>query len=294
MSKTHNDGYYPLWLTDKECGDTYKAGLVKVYDEYYTATDKEIKKKKLDELRISLTVVSDIVAYRYLIKYYTNLFRKLNITIEEYLDYKVDRMYMTIRDKKERIDDIMSYVYMSFMLSSPRLIYDYAEKIGRCKLVKENLPYFMVQRLKFFFIERENTIEHLVLTVDNIDLDEDSEVLRSNLEKYSLIQYNKEQTILNTDSGFDTLRNYIAKLDFKYETSKQYLLSIFDNWRASGEEDYELTKQTSGIKNPADFSLFDYIRYKYENKIIDLSYEEYLDVLDVLNKLLKGRKNFRL
>lgn len=294
MGKTHNDGYYPLWLTDKECGDEYKAGLVKVYDEFYTATDKEVKKKKLDELRISLTVVSDIVAYRYLIKYYTNLFRKLNITIEEYLDYKVDRMYMTIRDKKERIEDIMSYVYMSFMLSSPRLIYDYAEKIGRCKLVKENMPYFMVQRLKFFFIERENVVEHLVLTVDNIDLDEESEVLRSNLEKYSLTQYNREQSILSTDSGFEALRNYIAKLDFKYEVSKQYLLSIFDNWKASGEEDFELTKQASGVKSADDFTLFDYIRYKFENKQIDLTYEEYIDVLDVLNKLLKGRKNFKL
>ena len=36
-----------------------------------------------------------------------------------------------------KIEDILSYVYMSCMLSSPRLIYDYGEKVGRCKSVKE-------------------------------------------------------------------------------------------------------------------------------------------------------------
>ena len=162
------EGYYPIWLTDTECGNEYKRKLIKTYDEYFNEQDKKLREKKLNEFRVNLTVVADVVAYRYLVKHYSNLFYKLNITIEEYIEYKVERMYVTVRDKKERINDIMSYVYMSFMLSSPRLIYDYGEFVGKCKTVKENQPYFKIQRLKYYFIERETAAEHIIFSVDNL------------------------------------------------------------------------------------------------------------------------------
>lgn len=289
----HKEGYYPIWLTDQECGEDYKRKLVAAYDDYYYEKDSELRKEKFKTLRVYLTIVCDVVAYRYLIKYYTNLFHRLNITIEEYMDYKVERMYLTIRDKKEKIEDILSYVYMSFMLSSPRLIYDYGEKVGRCKSVKEVLPYFTVQRMKFFFIERENQAEHYIYNVDNIDLDEDTESIRSNLDKYSLSQYHREQSKQDSNSGFDVIREFIENYEFKYEKSKKYLLNIFDNWEESVEDDFLIIKQQQGAKNDIDFNLFDYIRYKYENKQTDLSYYEYLDILNVLNKLLKRKKELK-
>lgn len=294
MSNEAREGYYPEWLTDTECGNEYKRKLVAVYDEYYKETDKTLKQEKLNEFRVYLTIVSDVVAYRYLVKHYMNLFHKLNMTVEEYLDYKVERMFTTIRDKKERVNDIMSYVYMSFMLSSPRLIYDCGEHLGRCKMVREVLPYFKTQRLKFYFIEKDNTAEHIVFSVDNIDLDEESELLHSNLDKYSLSVYTEQQRKESADTGFDVLREYISKRNFKYSQSKKYLLELFDSWKERTEDDYEWVKQTIGVKNDVDFTLFDYIRYKYENKQIDLTYEEYLDVLSVLNSILKGRKNSKL
>lgn len=183
---------------------------------------------------------------------------------------------------------------MSFMLSSPRLIYDCGEHLGRCKMVREILPYFKTQRLKFYFIEKDNTAEHIVFSVDNIELDEESEVIRSNLDRYSLSLYTEQQRKENAETGFEILREYINKLNFKYSQSKKYLLSIFDSWKGQIEEDYERVKQTINAKDDIDFTLFDYIRYKYENKQVDLTYEEYLDVLSVLNKLLKGRKNSKL
>ena len=60
-------------------------------------------------------------------------------------------------------------------------------------MVREILPYFKTQRLKFYFIEKDNTAEHIVFSVDNIELDEESEVIRSNLDKYSLSLYTEQQ-----------------------------------------------------------------------------------------------------
>lgn len=284
-------GYYPSWLTDVNIGNEYKRKLIKVYDEFFNEQDKKVKENKLNEFRVYLTVVADVVAYRYLVKHYSNLFYKLGITIEDYIEYKVERMYVTVRDKKDRINDIMSYVYMSFMLSSPRLIYDYGEYAGRCKTVREVQPYFKTQRMKFYFIEKDNAIEHVVFSVDNLELDNDTELLHSNLDRYSLGQYVEEQRKHNAETGFDALREFISNCQFKYSQSKKYLLHIFDSWEKSTESDFEQVKQELNIKNSIEFTLLDYIRYKYENKQVDLTYEEYLDVLNILNKILKGRKN---
>lgn len=287
MSQAHTkEGYYPTWLTDEECGNEYKRKFAELYEEYYNTTDKKEKKEKLKELKIYLTITCDVIAYRYLVKYYSNLFHKLNITVEEYMDYKVERIYVTIRDKKEHINDILSYVYMSFMLSSSRLIYDYAESLGRCKLVKVNLPYFQIQRLKFFFISRDKSAEHIVYNVDNLELDKDSELIHSNIDRYSLSEYNRNKTIQDSGSNFEKVRMYVEKLDFKYDNSKNYLINIFDNWQNDLEGDFEYVKQNYAGINSC-FNLVDYIKYKYENHMTDLSYDEYIDVLSVLNKLMK-------
>lgn len=286
----HEDGYYPIWLTNQECGDSYKKQLYVVYDNYYKETDPEKKKNCYSELQVYITIVCDVIAYRYLVKYYTNLFHKLSITIEEYMDYKVERILSTIQSKTERIDDILSYIYMSFMLSSPRLIYDYAEKVGRCKLVKELLPYFQIQRFKFFFVDRDSNREHYIFNVDNLELNENTEAIRSNLEKYSLSDYNRKQSLDLYDSSFDLIFDYIKTLDYKYENSLKYLLNIFSNWETDVESKYEIQKSKQTDVNKKDFSLLDYIKYDYEcNK--SLSYDEYIEVLQTLNNLLKNGKD---
>lgn len=278
--------YYPIWLTDESVALDYKQKLYNSYDEYFNEKDSKIRQEKLKELKVYLTIVSDVIAYRYLVKYYSNLFHKLHITVEEYMDYKVDRMFLTIKDKKERIEDILSYVYMSFMLSSPRLIYDYAEKIGRCSLVKDNLPYFKVQRLKFFFIDRENTIEHIVCNISVVDINSTEKSIRSDMEKYSLANYNYKQSIEASNSEYDILCEYLQNMtSFKYVKSRDYILDIFKNWKESIEDDFIYVKQISEVKS--NFTLIDYIRYKYENKQTDLTYDEFVDALSILNNIMR-------
>lgn len=237
-------------------------------------------------MNVYLIVVSDVIAYRYLVKHYYNLFKKLDITFEEYMDYKVERMYNTLRDKKEKVDDILSYIYMSFMLSSPRLIYDYAEQIGKCKLVKELLPYFKVQRQKFFLEYKDNTREHYIYNVDNIDLDKDSEAIRSNIEKYSLSEYNKKDSALNTDSySLEVIKSYISDYFYDNDNITNILFNIFDNWENKTESDYMYIKQTYFTNK--DFSFIDYIRYLYENNKLNITYTDYTNILKMFNDLFK-------
>lgn len=290
MDSVQQDGYYPLWLTDEEVGNNYKQELYGIYDDFFTESNPKIKSEKLKTLKVYLSVVCDVIAYRYLVKHYTNLFYKLNITVEEYMDYKVDRLYYTIKDKKTRIDDILSYIYMSFMLSSPRLIYDYGEKAGKCKLIKETLPYYQTQRLKFFFIEKDNTLEHIIYNLSITDIDSADVGVRSDLDRYSFSEYVKKESLDNYDSSFDIIRDFVYKTDdYKYVESKEYLLYIFDNWKSEVESDYNTVKQQSGIKD-GSFSLVDYIKYKFENKQLELSYDEYIDVLSILGSILKMKK----
>lgn len=281
-------GYYPPWLQDQEIGDKYKQKLVEIYDEFYNTKDKQTKKDLLKDLQVYLTIVCDVIAYRYLMKHYYNLFYRLNITIEEYMEYKVERAYVTIRDKESKINDILSYIYMSFMLSSPRLIYDYAEKIGRCKLVKQDIPYFQTQRYKFFFIDRGKSIEHIIYNVDNIDLDSSSEEIHSKMDKYSLSSYNKKQIDIMSDSLIDKLICKIQDIECESENSKKYLINLFNNWNKNEENKYEEIKQKLNIKN--NFTIFDYIRYNYESGLTGLSYTEYIEVLSILNNIVKSKK----
>lgn len=282
-------GYYPPWLQDQELGEQYKQKLVEVYNEYYNTKDKQEKKELLKNLQVYLTIVCDVIAYRYLMKHYYNLFYRLNITIEEYMEYKVERAFVTIRDKESKINDILSYIYMSFMLSSPRLIYDYAEKIGRCKLVKQDIPYFQTQRYKFFFIDRGKSVEHIIYNVDNIDLDSNSEEIHSKMDKYSLSSYNKKQMDALSDSIVDKLISKIEEFDYDIsDNSRKYLLDLFTNWNDSEESKFEEVKQKLNIKS--SFTIFDYIRYCYESKLTQLSYNDYVEVLSVLNNIVKAGK----
>lgn len=281
------DGYYPQWLTDEDCGNSYKQLFLDLYEEWYNIKDAKEKKERLKELKVYLTIICDVIAYRYLVKYYSNLFHKLNITIDEYMNYKVERILITIRDKKEHINDVLSYVYMAFMLSPSRLIYDYAESLGRCKLVKANLPYYQIQRLKFFFITRDRSAEHIVYNVDNLELDEDSEFIHSNLDRYSLSEYNREQAKLDAGTKYDNLVKYIENVSTKYPKSKQFLINLFNSWSNDLEGEYESIKQK--FSDNSCFGLTDYIKYKYENQQVDLSYDEYIGVLSILNNIIKNR-----
>lgn len=281
--------YYPQWLTDQECGESYKRQLVTIYNDYFKEQDKKLKQEKLDQVKVYLTIVCDVVAYRYLVKHYSNLFYRLHLTVEEYMEYKVDRMFTTIKDKKDKIDDILSYVYMSFMLSSPRLIYDYAEKVGRCKLVKETLPYFQVQRLKFFFIERENSVEHIILDFNIVDMDSTEKSVRSDIERYSLFEYNYRASLESSESSTDLLIDFVNKIEIENEKSKTFVLNIFSHWKSEVEDEYLSIKQS--LKSSESFNLIDYVRYKYENQQTNLNYVEYIEVLNILNKILKGKKD---
>lgn len=287
MAKRHYN-YYE-WLTNEDYGEYCKRKLVELYEDFYYEQDKKFKSEKLKQIEIYLAIVCDVIAYRYLVKYYTNLFYQLCITVEEYMDYKVERLMATLREKKEHIDDILSYIYMSFMLSSPRLIYDYGEKIGHCKTIRENLPYYQVVRNKFFNNIKTETIEHIVFNVDTLYLDDtknsEETNVRSNIDKYSYVKWKDEQENKEGNEQFESLIAFIQKQNFEYVKSKEYLLDIFKNWKTKIESDYNAIKLK--LKAGNNYSLIDYIKYKYENGEINLNYDEYLDVLAQFNNILK-------
>lgn len=290
MKQNHLNYYY--WLTDEEYGKECKEKLIVIYDNYYVTTDKKEKEELFKQLEIYLAVVCDVIAYRYLVKHYTNLFYKLCITVEEYMEYKVKRLLVTIRDKKERIEDILSYIYMSFMLSSPRLIYDYGEKIGRCQLVKENLPYYQVARNKFFGITKEEEIEHIIYNVDTLYLDDsegNEDFVRSNIDKYSHTEW-KNHIRMQEDgvSDFYSLLENLSEMSSETQKSKDYLYNLFNNWKTEIESDYQTVQIKAGFGS--SYSMLDYIKYKQENNETGLNQEEYLDVLKLLNKTLKGER----
>lgn len=290
MGKQHYNVYF--WLTDEDYQKQCKEKLVELYEVYYTTTDKAEKDKLFKQLEIYLAVVCDIIAYRYLVKHYTNLFYKLCITVEEYMEYKVQRLLVTIRDKKEHIEDILSYIYMSFMLSSPRLIYDYGEKIGRCQLQKEVLPYYQVARNKFFNNIKEDVTEHVIFNVDTLyldDIEHNEEFIRSNIDKYSYAKWkNYVRTKEDGVTGYQKLISLVEKYPSKFVKSKEYLLYLLNNWESEIESDYQSVKINSNLKT--SYTLLDYIKYKYENKELNLTYEEYIDTLEILNDILKRRK----
>lgn len=286
----HHINFYD-WLTDEEYGKQCKDNLVIAYNCWFDEKDKTKKKQYYEMMEIYMPIVCDIIAYRNLVKNYSNLFHRLNITVEEYLAYKNERLLETIRQKKDKIDDILSYVYMSFMLSSPRLIYDYGEKIGRCKAVRHVLPYHQVARNKYFSNEVEMTVvEHIIFNVDNLYLDDESQqdVLRSNIERYSLEQYNCQKSL--EDNGvleFEQLIEYVNSINTKFLKSKQYLLGLFKNWNNGTEDEFFKIKAQGGFGD--DYTLIDYINYSYENGLLSkvLTRDEYVECLSIYNKILK-------
>lgn len=294
MKNNSNNSYYS-WLTDEEYSNHCKQELVRLYEEYYKTQDKKEKEEIFKQLEVYLSIVCDVIAYRYLVKHYTNLFYKLCITVEDYMEYKVKRLLVTIKEKKEHIEDILSYVYMSFMLSSPRLIYDYAEKIGHCQLVKDVQPYYQVAREKFFGNGNPNKTEeteHYIYNVDTIFIDEKDEnsTIRSNLDNFSYAQWKNNRRM--EDDGvvsFQSLIDLVENITDDYSlNSKNYLLYLFNNWKTDIESDYNSLKLQT--KAGSSYSIIDYIKYKYENKQTNLSQKDYVDVLKILNIILKGGK----
>ena len=79
--------YYPPWLVDQDCGDEYKRKLILTYDEFFNEENPEQKKAKLDELRVYLTVVCDIIAYRYLVlfEFFTDCFVTCSRNFTDYI-----------------------------------------------------------------------------------------------------------------------------------------------------------------------------------------------------------------
>lgn len=279
-----------MWLKDEDYAQNCKDILVDLYEKYFKTSDTKEKEELFKQLEIYLSVVCDIIAYRYLVKHYSHLFYRLCITVEEYINYKVKRLLVTIKSKKEHIDDILGYVYMSFMLSSPRLIYDYAEKIGHCRLVKEVLPYYQVSRNKFFNnVKTNDSVEHIIYNVDNLYLNdsENDQSIRSNIDKYSYSKWKTEYRLENNDdSDFDALISIVKSMSKDYsESSINYLLDIFNNWKTKVENDYLSVKLENKFGN--SYSLIDYIKYNYENNKTNLTKDVYLDVLKILNTLLK-------
>lgn len=178
---------------------------------------------------------------------------------------------------------------MSFMLSSPRLIYDYAEKIGRCKLIKNVVPYYQTARKNFFNIDKETEqIEHYIYNVETLYLDDESkekDLLYSNLENYSYSNWEKEEQLkYNGIEEFNIILNYINKSNCSIN-SKNYLKNIFNNWKDKTESDY----QSVGLNFGENYNLVDYIRYCYENNKTNLSHDEYIGVLKLLNTIIKNK-----
>lgn len=285
MSNSKRNYYY--WLTNEDYGEECKRILSELYNEYFYCKDKNEKQELFKQIEIYLSVVCDVIAYRYLVKHYIELFYKLSITIEEYMDYKVKRLLATFRDKKEHIEDVISYIYMSFMLSSPRLIYDFAEKIGRCKLVKTTLPYYQTARNNFFRVKKDvEHTEHYIYNVETLFLDEEGknkELIHSNLDNYSYTNWEKEEQLkYNGVEEYQQILKLIEKLDYS-KNSKDYIKYIFINWKDKIESDY----QDVSVNFGDTYNLVDYIRYNYENNRLSLSYNDYIDVLKILNAIIK-------
>lgn len=280
--------FYP-WLQDEEYADGCKKRLSLLYDDYFYCKDEIEKQEILKQLEIYLAVVCDIVAYRNLAKHYKNQFFKLGITIEEYIEYKTQRLLVTIRDKKEYISDICGYVYISFMYSCSKLIYDYAEKIGHCSLIKENLPYYQVMRNKFFGVAKKAEDEHYIYNVESLCLDDDGEnqeLIKSNLDNYSYSLWEKKEQ--SEFAGVDQLlciSNIIDNTDCS-QNAKDYLKYLFKNWDIL-ESGYQKTKQKFGDNN---YSLQDYIVYLYSNGNLNLTDNEFQDVLKLFKNILTNGK----
>ena len=291
----HHINYYD-WLVDEEYGKQCKDNLVIAYNCYFDESDSVKKKQYYAMIEIYMPIVCDVIAYRYIVKNYSNLLFKLNITVEEYLAYKSKRLLDTVKQKKDKIDDILSYVYMSFMLSSPRLIYDYGEKIGRCKSIRHVLPYHQVARNRYFNNKVEsNSVEHFIFNVDNLYLDDESqtEAVHSNIDKYSLQQY--EYNISLEDNGileFENILEYLDCINTKYPKAKQYLLGLFKNWKNGVEDEFLRVKSENNFND--DYSLIDYINYCYENGELSkvLNRNEYMECLSIYNSILKRRENY--
>ena len=291
MKKNKSISSHYEWLEDEEYGNHCKQELVKLYEAYFNEKDEQQKDEIFKQLEVYLSIVCDVIAYRYLVKHYTNLFYKLCITVDDYMAYKVKRLLVTVKEKKDKIDDILSYTYMSFMLSSPRLIYDYAEKVGHCKLVKETQPYYKVARDKFFGnnSDKNTEAEHYIYNVDNLYLDEDNDTtVHSNLDNYSYSQWkNTIRTQYDGVGDFDCLINKLLLVSCDYsEESENFLLDLFNNWKNNVESDYHDVKLKLNANN--DYSILDYIKYKYEHKQTNLKQSEYIEVLKILNSILKG------
>lgn len=289
MQKHHLNFYD--WLVDEEYGKQCKDNLVIAYNSWFDEKNSNRKKQLFNVVEMYMPIVCDVIAYRYLVKHYTNLFFKLNITIEEYLAYKTERLLDTIKKKKERIDDILSYVYMSFMLSSPRLIYDYGEKIGRCKTIHHILPYYQVVRNKYFGNEVEDLVEHVIYQVDNLYLDDESqaETVHSNIERYSLQQYEHQKSI--EDNGMLELNLALAalqKIQTDIQSSKDYLISIFKGWNDGVEDDYFRIKLEGKFDD--NYTLVDYITYCFEHDELQsmMNKREFTECLVIYNKLIKS------
>ena len=73
-----------------------------------------------------------------------------------------------------------------------------------------------------------------------------------------------------------------------YDRNGKVVTQLFQenrNWKESIEDDFIYVKQISEVKS--NFTLIDYIRYKYENKQTDLTYDEFVDALSILNNIMR-------
>lgn len=279
------------WLSNEEYGNQCKEKLVNLYDEFFNCKDAKTKEKLLKQIEVYLYVVCEIIAYRKLVKTYSSLFHKLHFTVEDYIDYKAKRLLLTIKNKEEYIEDILNYIYMSFMLSSPALIYDFGEKMGCCKANRKTQPYYQAVRDKFFFNESV-PIEHIVFAVDSCFSTNDTDDIKTKtkLDKYAYDKWKKD--IYNYScSTNDILIKQIAKLSNSNncsEKSSEYLTDILLNWSTKIEDEYQDVKQKKFAQSN-NYSLIDYITYKYEEGKTNLSYSEFCDVLVILQSLKMGK-----
>ena len=272
------------WLLDKDCCSSYLNSLKDCYDKYIS--ESSTSSDLLNDIELYTNLVVYVIGYRYLVSKYSSLFSKLNISVEEYLDYRSKKLFNRIKNKNKRIDDICSYIYRSLQLSNQLQIYEYSYSCGNCNKIKTKNKV-EIARNDFFNISiKNNQIEntYIFYEFDSCDKsidDNASEKCVLDIDKKSYIDFTSQ----NIDYGesISKLIERIKSIDC-LDKPKSILIYILTNWEDSIESDYNATQ--SKISDPIGYGLSDYITYKYKTGKLNITEEEYLDILKILKYIM--------
>ena len=279
------------WISNTKLCNDYKNKLHDIYDKYYNNTDKKLNKSLLNDLYLYINIVGYIIGYRYLVSRFKNLFSLLNIYVEDYLDYRLSKIYESVKSKNKYINDISNYIYKSLQLSNQSHIYKYASIAGTCEKEKNKTSKTKRIRNNFFNIEENDTdidysdvyTPYEILSCDKHTIENDNhwEKLILNIDQMSYLEFQSQD--IDYDDTLKTIYNYINGVEVS-DKAKRILIQILDNWKDFVESDYNKVKLL--LTNVINYSLVDYITYKYKNNELLIDENIYIELLKLLNYLI--------